>query len=502
LYREKGEAGKADEVLAQVADLPTADETAAAASAASLDLEIPPDMEPPGAPAPAAAGESEGIEIEFPEDDFITGPEVELPPPAEEAPPEEPGIEVAGAEELLPEEPGIEVAGAEELLPEEPKPAAIEEEIEFDVDEPSPEPPGVELELPPEEPVPPPADEGISVGESVADLEGLAEGPEPAAAPEVEEDLDEAEFYLQQGLRDEAIGIYQKILSVSPNEPRALAQLQKLQAEGAEPPEAPEAPAEAEAPASGMDEFNLADSGEEEAEAEAKEYLGESSEEFFEARDEIEEGMFDLAEQLEDELGEVAEEAPEEGPSFEDIFSEFKKGVEREISEDDTQAHYDLGIAYKEMGLTDDAIQEFTLAAAEKERTADCFNMIGLCYTEKGMVEEAIQSYIKGLKSPSISKTGAIELSYELGVAYQSIGKAAEALKVFERINRSDPDFRDVQERIAELKGGAGAAPEEAAEEPREAEPEPEAAEAPPAEASEEKEKSAEKVRQRKISFV
>lgn len=521
LYQESGESGKADEVMAQVADIAAPPE-APEPAASPLDLEIPPDegvAEAP-APSPAATTVSEGVEIDFPEDDFITGPEVELSTDEGTAPAGETEVEIAdegtapaGEAEVEIADEGMAPAGETEVeieddfLSEEPQPPAVEEEeIEFDIDDqpaseaaPEPETPGPEPEMPPEESVS--ADQALKTGDMIGDFEGFDEGAEPEA-PEISEDLDEAEFYLQQGLKDEAIGIYRKILESVPNEPRALAQLQKLESEVAS--EEAEPAAAAEAPSDGLESFDLSDAGAEEA---SQEYLGESSEEFFESRDEIEEGMFDLAEQLEDELGEEVEETPD-GPSFDEIFSEFKKGVEREIGEDDTQAHYDLGIAYKEMGLLNDAIQEFTVATADKEKEADCYNMIGLCYLEQGEVNSAIQSYIKGLKSPTISKHGAIELSYELGVAYQSVEKNAEALKVFERIARSDPDFRDIQERIQGLKAAGPAPAEVATEAPAPtAPPEEPSKEAPgraeetPAEAVEEK-KPEEKVRQRKISFV
>ena len=343
----------------------------------------------------------------------------------------------------------------------------------------------------------------------------------------MEEELDEAEFYLQQGLQEEAVKIYQRVLKIKPDEKRALARLQEISGGGPI-----SASAEPEQPSDRSDSSDLAEAARTAAAPVSPEQvLKTQGDSFFTSEPaESQDGGFDLAHELEEELeAEVPEAAAsEDGPSFDDIFSEFKKGVEREISLDDTQAHYDLGIAYKEMGLLDDAIQELMVAKSDPDKEADCYNLIGIIFSQKGMLEKAIEAYIKGLKSPSISKTGAIELSYELGVAYQAIGKAPEALRVFTRIARNDSEFRDVQERLAELKSAASAAAaaEEAAPEaevpeavPAEEAGEPEAAKAeppsqmkPPAPATGAGEKGPEeagrvvkppeKVRQKKISFV
>ena len=460
------------------------------------------------------SGISEGIEIEFPEEGFIKGPEVELP---EEAPAIKPTPEPS------------EIFAAPEPAPALKAPAAaIEEEVDFDSEEkPTAPAPAPEISLS----LPDFANPTLEIGDQIGEIAAPSEPEEEeGGTAEVEEELDEAEFYLQQGLQEEAVKIYQRVLKIKPDEKRALGRLQEISSGGPI-----SAPAEPEKPSDRSDQLDSSDlvpePGPAAAASSREDLLREQKDSFFttEPAESQEEG-FDLAHELEEELEtEVREEAPaEDGPSFDDIFSEFKKGVERDISLDDTQTHYDLGIAYKEMGLLDDAIQELMVAKSDPDKEADCYNLIGIIYSQKGMLEKAIEFYIKGLKSPSISKTGAIELSYELGVAYQSIGKAPEALRVFARIARNDLEFRDVRERLAELKGeaSAAAAEEEAAPEaevpeeaPAEEPAEPVAAEAeapsrmqspPPAAGAGERGKAEagrggkapEKVRQKKISFV
>ena len=121
-----------------------------------------------------------------------------------------------------------------------------------------------------------------------------------------------------------------------------------------------------------------------------------------------EQKFFNLAEELEKELADeaIAEEsaeisAPQGEVSLEDIFREFKKGVEQQLSAEDYETHYNLGIAYKEMGLLDDALHEFEVALSGKGRKKeiDCLTMIGVCHLEKGEPAAAVEAYQRALRS-------------------------------------------------------------------------------------------------------
>src|SRR5690606_14891558 len=77
---------------------------------------------------------------------------------------------------------------------------------------------------------------------------------------------------------------------------------------------------------------------------------------------------FALAEKLAAELSDGPAEAGNDALDLDQVFAQFKRGVEAQIDDSDSETHYDLGIAYKEMGLVDDAIHEFTLARANPDR--------------------------------------------------------------------------------------------------------------------------------------
>jgi tetratricopeptide (TPR) repeat protein len=165
-----------------------------------------------------------------------------------------------------------------------------------------------------------------------------------------------------------------------------------------------------------------------------------------------EDDFFDLAAELESEL---SEEEPlalsEEEQSLEEIFKEFKKGVEQQLDSEDYDTHYNLGIAYKEMGLIDEAIGEFQLASKDAKRAVECASMLGLCFLEKGMPQLAIKWYRKGLEMPEISEDEHIGLLYDLGSAYLEVGDTKNAQKAFMEVYGMNSNYREVVTRIKQL---------------------------------------------------
>jgi tetratricopeptide (TPR) repeat protein len=171
-----------------------------------------------------------------------------------------------------------------------------------------------------------------------------------------------------------------------------------------------------------------------------------------------EQHFFNLAEELEKDLAEhppvVAAPAmggPEGEVSLEEIFREFKKGVEQQLSAEDYETHSNLGIAYKEMGLIDEAIGEFQLASKDPERAVECCSMLALCFLEKGMPQLAVKWYRKGLETPRIKEQETVGLLYDLGKVYQSTGDLENAYRTFLDVYGMDNHFRDVTSKVREL---------------------------------------------------
>ena len=166
-----------------------------------------------------------------------------------------------------------------------------------------------------------------------------------------------------------------------------------------------------------------------------------------------EDDFFDLAAELESELEEESEEVSlsEEEQSLEEIFKEFKKGVEQQLDSEDYDTHYNLGIAYKEMGLIDEAIGEFQLASKDPKRAVECASMLGLCFLEKGMPQLAIKWYRKGLEMPEITPEEHVGLLYDLGSAFLEVGDTDNAQKAFVEVYGLNSHYRDIVTRIKQL---------------------------------------------------
>ena len=166
-----------------------------------------------------------------------------------------------------------------------------------------------------------------------------------------------------------------------------------------------------------------------------------------------EDDFFDLAAELQSELEEESEDVSlsEEEQSLEEIFKEFKKGVEQQLDSEDYDTHYNLGIAYKEMGLIDEAIGEFQGASKDPKRAVECSSMLGLCFLEKGMPQLAIKWYRKGLEMTEITADEHVGLLYDLGSAYMEVGDTENAQKAFVEVYGSNSNYRDVVMRIKQL---------------------------------------------------
>ena len=141
-----------------------------------------------------------------------------------------------------------------------------------------------------------------------------------------------------------------------------------------------------------------------------------------------------------------------------DLFEEFKEEVGEPAEEaEDPETHYNLGVAFKEMGLLDEAIGELQKvckaidSGAEFSQVMQAYTWLASCFVEKGVPEAGIKWYEKALTIPS-SEDSRTALHYDLGSAYEAAGDKQSALKHFTEVYGSNIDYRDVAERIQSLK--------------------------------------------------
>ncbi len=166
------------------------------------------------------------------------------------------------------------------------------------------------------------------------------------------------------------------------------------------------------------------------------------------------EGFVNLGAELEEELA-AEDRAASVGagaPLVEDLLREFQKGVREHLDEKDFETHYNLGIAYKEMELYDEAIQEFRLAARDPGRALACADLLGLCYLAKSDLGAAIRELRAGLEVRGHPPASYYGLRYDLSVAYETNGDLPQALESFEALQADDERFRDVSARVQELR--------------------------------------------------
>src|SRR2546427_13185286 len=123
----------------------------------------------------------------------------------------------------------------------------------------------------------------------------------------------------------------------------------------------------------------------------------------------------------------------------------------------DLETHYNLGIAFREMGLLEEAISEFQKVAKATDRgrsfpyLMQCCTLLGLAFMEKGQPGIAAIWYERALKTPGNDPERTLALRYDLGVAQETAGEQDAALKIFSQVYAMNIDYRDVAERIAAL---------------------------------------------------
>ncbi len=186
-----------------------------------------------------------------------------------------------------------------------------------------------------------------------------------------------------------------------------------------------------------------------------------------ESEGQTEDNAFDIAASL-DALDDVPKQAAPSGGGLtqnadevdvDEVFAKFKEGVRAQVSDADSATHYDLGVAYKEMGLFNDSIQEFEVASNDPARACMSFSMVAMIHFEQGHLDQAAEAYIRGLGAPKKTIDQEMAIYYELGTIYDMKDSTEEALYYLKKIAQRDPTYRDVSERIRQLESTDDEAP-------------------------------------------
>jgi tetratricopeptide (TPR) repeat protein len=144
-----------------------------------------------------------------------------------------------------------------------------------------------------------------------------------------------------------------------------------------------------------------------------------------------------------------------------EIFEEHRAFTETEgaaVTNGDYETHYNLGLAYKEMDLFEDALEEFQIAlnlttpSDGTPRYLQCCNLLGHCFVQTGVPELAVKWFTKALHVPGISDDERTALSYEVAVAYEQAGDLNRALEFFTEVYGVNVSYRSVNERLRTVK--------------------------------------------------
>jgi tetratricopeptide (TPR) repeat protein len=174
-----------------------------------------------------------------------------------------------------------------------------------------------------------------------------------------------------------------------------------------------------------------------------------------ETADPSESGFIDLGAMLIDDhprstrmRTEMPDVAPDENDTFRDALAEFKRALDQNLPVEDHQAHYDLGIAFKEMGLLDESVSEFQKALRSVEGRLRTSEALGEVFFDQNRpaVAEAVLRSAEGGSEPDSDKIGVL---YWLGRSLDAQGRHADAMSYYQRVIAVDVAFRDVTERLS-----------------------------------------------------
>ena len=147
------------------------------------------------------------------------------------------------------------------------------------------------------------------------------------------------------------------------------------------------------------------------------------------------------------------DEEPEnnEQKDFGEMLDKFKSGISRNVEDEDFGSHYDLGIAFREMGLLDEAIGSFQKAARGSAQRVRALEAIGQCFMDKGEAGVALTVLERLLHEPGMSDGQLVGVLYLLGRAAESLGSHTQAAGYFQRVQAVHIGFRDTSSRLSAL---------------------------------------------------
>ncbi|MDE3003117.1 MAG: tetratricopeptide repeat protein, partial [Gemmatimonadota bacterium] len=150
--------------------------------------------------------------------------------------------------------------------------------------------------------------------------------------------------------------------------------------------------------------------------------------------------------------GAYEEPSGDEEADFAKMLSQFKDKVSENLDSTDVRAHHDLGTAYKEMGLLDEAIGSFQAALRASADHLPTYELMGQTFLEMGQPEAAVKSLERAVEVATSVDDELVGIYYYLGRAYEELENRQSALEYYDRVFSLDINFADVTERLRALR--------------------------------------------------
>ncbi len=170
--------------------------------------------------------------------------------------------------------------------------------------------------------------------------------------------------------------------------------------------------------------------------------------------------FFDLKDELDKEIDmldihDTVAMGGSENDDITDVKTVFKAIEDSAMDENanDPLFLYNMGLAYRETGLLDEAIDAFKRVISTGEKLFDSYTMLGVTLRERGLHRDAIETFKKAATLEEASQEMKMGILYEIGQTYKAMGETDRALSIFREIQKEHRDFRDVENEIAKLAG-------------------------------------------------
>jgi tetratricopeptide (TPR) repeat protein len=149
---------------------------------------------------------------------------------------------------------------------------------------------------------------------------------------------------------------------------------------------------------------------------------------------------------------EEKEPSGDEDKDFAEMLAHFRQKVAENIDVEDNASHYDLGVAFMEMGLVDEAIAEFQVALRGGANPLATLELLGQCFVDKQQYAVASRVLDRALRLPGVADGDLVGVLYLLGRVEEASGEAGKAQELYERVVSVDIRFRDTSARIDRIR--------------------------------------------------